>query len=114
MLCYLFLTPSDCAMSYKDRHDFRAAVIQVAKSVDPSIVIDENEFDLMLIFKEKDYLGVLGVATTLVKALLLMEGVDPCVVDNRDEHALQFTGPDQLYIAVMISPLDASLFVEDR
>lgn len=98
-------------MSYKDRHDFRAAVIQLAQSVDPSIEVNEDEFDIFLTFKEKDYLGVLGVATTLVKALSLMDGVEPAVVDARDEGALQFSGPDGVYVSVAIAPGDASLFL---
>lgn len=101
-------------MRYKDRHDFRAALVQVARSVNPSIAIDENAFDLMLLFKEKDYLGILGVATTLVKALLLMDGVEAQIVDRQDEHALQFSGPHGLYIAVMVSPSDVSLFLGER
>lgn len=101
-------------MGYQNRHDFRQRVLDIAKSVNPAVEIDGTDFDVLVSFDQPDYLGTLGMATTLIKAISLLPEVTPQVIDPREENSMQYAGPEGLYISVVISGRGVHLFLGER
>jgi hypothetical protein len=98
-------------MGYQNRHDFRQRVLDIAKSVDPSVEIDGTDFNVLVSFEQPDYLGSLGMATTLIKAISLLPGVEPRVVDPRDENSMQYAAPEGIYLSIAISGRGVDMFI---
>lgn len=101
-------------MGYQNRHDFRQRVLDIAKGIDPSIEIDGTDFDVLVSFDQPDYLGTLGMATTLIKAISLLPEVEPKIIDPREENSMQYSAPEGLYLSIIVSGRGVDLFLGER
>lgn len=99
-------------MHYTDAQPFSRAVLDIARGIDPTLPAELMPgAPAAWTFVQNDYLGVLGVATTLVKALGLLPGVTP---RPGQQPGLAFEGPAGEALQVEIHPAHARLVLEPR
>lgn len=98
-------------MSYETKHQLRAAVLALARKLDPKIKINSEDYDILVQFRRKSwsYLDILDLASRVTKGVLALPGVAPDVTD-KDEVSLQFAGPG-VELVVLVGREGVDLFL---